>query len=163
MPHRDEEPIEPHEIHRERLMQHAKEQLELGDRAQASEKMWGAFSHALKVIADDRHWEYQKHAQARHILLALVEESGDHTLYANGKVANDLHENYYQDLMDLEEIEIARPSVERGLEQLHEIHQQYQNDPEYRRRADALVPPNSRYLIRQRRWEPITAEPPGSE
>ena len=163
MPHRDEEPIEPHEIHSERLMEHAKEQLELGDRAQASEKMWGAFSHALKVIADDRHWEYQKHAHAWAIVKALVEESDDNNLLADANTADKLHENYYQDLLDPPEIARSHWLVERGIAKLREIHQQYQTDPEYRRRADALVPPNSRYLIRQRRWEPIVPNRPGGE
>ena len=163
MPHRDKEPIETHETHSERLRQHARQQLALGDRAQASEKMWGAFSHALKVVADDRHWEYQKHAQAWGIVRALVEESDDNDLLAEANTADKLHENYYQDLLDPQEIARSHWLVERGIARLHEIHQRYQTDPEYRRRADALVPPNSRYLIRQRRWEPLPANNPPAE
>lgn len=168
MPHRAEEPLETHETHSERLRQHARQQLALGDRAQASEKMWGAFSHALTMVADDRHWEYQNHAQAWHIVEALVAESGDIDLLNDANSANTLHENYYQDLLNPPAIAGFHEIVERGIAKLHEIHQRYQTDPEYRRRADALVPPNSRYLVRQRRWEPIPAnnlpaEPPGGE
>ena len=162
MPHRAEEPIETHETHSQRLLQHARQQLALGDRAQASEKMWGAFAHALTVVADDRHWEYKNHAQAWPIVEALVAESGDIDLLSEANDANTLHENYYQDLLNPPAIAGFHKIVERGIAKLHEIHQQYQNDPEYRRRADALVPPNSRYLVRARRWEPITTEPPAA-
>ena len=160
MPHRDEEPIEPHEIHSERLMEHAIQQLELGDRAQASEKMWGAFSHALKVVADDRHWEYRKHAQAKPIVEALVEESDDDELLTEANIAGRLHENYYQDLLKPSTIAGFQVIVERAIGRLKEIHRQYETDPEYRRRADALTPPNSRYLVRRRRWEPIVPNRP---
>ena len=140
-------------------MEHAREQLELGDRAQASEKMWGAFSHALTVVADARHWEYKNHAQARPIVMALVEESDDNDLLADAITANELHENYYQDLLDPPEIERSHRLVEQAIGKLNAIHQRYQTDPEYRRRADALTPPNSRYLIRARRWAPLPAQP----
>ena len=163
MPHRANEPIETHEVHSERLRQHARQQLALGDRAQASEKMWGAFSHALAMVADARHWEYQSHAQAWHIVEALVEETGDIDLLSEANAAETLHENRHQDDLELPTIARFHKIVERGIAKLHEIHQQYQNDPEYRRRADALVPPNSRYLIRQRRWEPLPVDTPADE
>ena len=38
------QPIESHEVHSKRLMAHAWEQLEAGDRLQASEKAWGAIA-----------------------------------------------------------------------------------------------------------------------
>ena len=168
MPHRDKEPLETHETHSERLRQHARQQLALGDRAQASEKMWGAFSHALTMVADARHWEYKNHAQAWHIVEALVAESGDIDLLSEANAAETLHENRHQDDLELPTIARFHKIVERGIGKLHALQQRYESDPEYRRRADALVPPNSRYLVRQRRWEPLpadnpAAEPPGSE
>ena len=47
-------PIETHQIHSERLMRHAEEQLAKGDRLQASEKAWGVAAHRLKEFADQR-------------------------------------------------------------------------------------------------------------
>ena len=49
-------PIEPHEIHRDRLLTHAREMLEADDRVQASENIWGALSHAVSDIAKRREW-----------------------------------------------------------------------------------------------------------
>ncbi len=49
-------PIEPHEIHRDRLLAHAREMLEEDDRARASEKIWGALSHAVSDVAKRREW-----------------------------------------------------------------------------------------------------------
>ena len=159
-PHRAGEPIETPS---ERLLRHARAQLELGRRTQASAKLWDAFSHALAGVADARHWEYQNHAQAWPIVEALVEESGDIDLLGEANAAETMHENRHQDDLELRAIARFHKIVERGIAKLHEIHQQYQTDPEYRRRADALVPPNSRYLVRARRWEPIPTEPPGGE
>ena len=45
-----ERPIESHLVHSRRLLAHAEEWLEKGDRLQASEKAWGAVAHYFKVI-----------------------------------------------------------------------------------------------------------------
>ena len=55
-------PIEDHAVHSDRLIRHAWEQLEQGDRLQASEKAWGAVAHALKDIAARRGWRNRAHA-----------------------------------------------------------------------------------------------------
>ena len=65
-------PIEPHNTHSERLMRHAFEQLEKGDRIQASEKAWGAVAHKIKVIAGEREGLiYDEHAHAKVIIHRL--------------------------------------------------------------------------------------------
>ena len=76
MAHRSARPRRPHAQHSATLMQHAKEELEKGDLLQAAEKTWGAFSHGVKVVANERHWEYRNHGQINAIVDALVEESG---------------------------------------------------------------------------------------
>ena len=54
-------PLESHETHSRRLFRHAQEQLEKGDRLQASEKAWGAVAHRVKLIADRMGWTYDTH------------------------------------------------------------------------------------------------------
>ena len=141
-------------------MAHAVAMLEQEDRPQASEKAWGAFAHQLQIICDQRHWEYVNHAQMWYIIMALVNENERAdvaTLQADATVANRLHENYYRDELELEEIEESHIAVRRAIATLQQIAQRYASDPAYRARADALRPPNSRYVLRARQWQPLTA------
>ena len=161
--HKTRGPITGHETHCETLMAHAVEMLEQGDHAQASEKAWGAFAHQVHIICDQRHWEYVNHAQMWRIIIALIEESAPAdtaTLQADAGEANRLHENYYRDVMELDEIGQAHIAVRRAIATLQQIAQRYAADPAYRARADALRPPNSRYVLRARQWQPITAAEP---
>ena len=155
MAHQTTNPRRPHKEHSVRLMAQAKQELAAGDDLQAAEKAWGAFSHALKALADERHWEYSDHVQVRPIVNALVAESNDPQLRYEAGIAHHLHTNYYRDSYTLEEIARDHIDVESGLRKLEEISRRYRDDAEYRRRADALRPPNSRYDRRQGRWERI--------
>ena len=157
--HKAQPPITGHETHCETLMAHAVEMLEQEDRAQASEKAWGAFAHQVHIICDQRHWEYVNHAQMWYIIVALVDENEWEdvaTLHADATEANRLHENYYRDVMELREIGLAHIAVRRGIATMQQIAQRYADSPEYRAQADALCPPNSRYVLRARQWQPIT-------
>lgn len=64
-------PLEDHAVHSERLIRHAWEQLEQGDRLQASEKAWGATAHALKAIAARRGWRNRAHTHNEVIAVHL--------------------------------------------------------------------------------------------
>ena len=155
MAHQTTNPRRPHKEHSVRLMAQAKQELAAGDDLQAAEKAWGAFSHALKALADERHWEYNDHVQVRPIVNALVAESNDPQLRYEAGIAHHLHTNYYRDSYTLEEIARDHIDVESGLSKLAEISRRYRDDAEYRRRADGLRPPNSRFDTRRRRWERI--------
>ena len=138
------------------LMQGAKEELGKGDHLQAAEKAWGAFVHSVKDIASQRHWEYLDHSQLNPIIRALINESGETRLVNESRIAQQLHRNYYNDEDELEDIAAMQQDVESALARLREISRRYGTDQAYRRRADALRPPNSRYNLRRHRWERIT-------
>ena len=44
-----------------RMIIHAREELEAGNRLQAGEKAWGAVVQPLKAIAEQRGWPHQSH------------------------------------------------------------------------------------------------------
>ena len=160
--HKTRGPITGHETHCETLMAHAVEMLEQGDHAQASEKAWGAFAHQIHIICDQRHWEYVNHAQMWYIIVALQNESapGDaDNLYIDATMTDKLHRNYYRDEMELYEIAQGHIAAKRAIATLQQIAQRYASDPAYRAQADALCPPNSRYVLQARQWQPITAAP----
>ena len=98
-------PIESHETHSRRLLEHAEEQLLKGDRLQASEKAWGAVAHRLKAIAERRGWRYGSHADVNRVVGRLAREMREPRLNTLVSVAHSLHQNYYEDAMPEELIQ----------------------------------------------------------
>ena len=156
MAHRTAKPNRPHAERSATLMQHTKEELQKGDHLQAAEKTWGAFAHAVKDVANQRHWEYRNHGQINAIVEALADESGETQLFDASGLAQHLHRNYYDDEYSLRTISAMQQTVEAGLARLREISRRYRTDPAYRERADTLRPPNSRYNLNRHQWERIT-------
>ena len=104
-------PIESHEVHSQRLLRHARIELEKGDRLQTSEKAWGAVAHAIKAVAAHRGWKYDTHSDATRVIVRLIPELGDRVYLLYG-VANYLHKNYYIDAMPLEDLRYDLAYVE---------------------------------------------------
>ena len=93
-----QQPIESHDVHSRRLIRHAEEMLEAGDRLQASEKAWGAVAHRLKVVADSRGWKYETHADAFVVARNLAIEQDNPRIGELFSIAHGLHINYYGDI-----------------------------------------------------------------
>ena len=117
----EQRPIESHEVHSQRLMQHAWEQLDRGDRLQASEKAWGTVAHRLKVIANERGWRYVTHSNAFDIATRLAQEVGDPRLRILFSVANGLHRNNYVDAIPLHELRVEIEMAQELLEMLEQV------------------------------------------
>ena len=58
-------------------MRQAYQELEKGDRLQASEKAWGAVAHRLKVVADSRSLPYENHLQSYAVQQAIQQDAPD--------------------------------------------------------------------------------------
>ena len=114
-------PIESHDIHSERLMEHAERQLAEGDRLQASEKAWGAVAHQLKVVADQRGWEYSKHQHVYGVVKRLAQELRDPDLMRDFIVADGLHKNFYVDLKPQDHLAIELERMRHLLDKLQSI------------------------------------------
>ena len=107
-----ENPQEPHSVHSARLLDHAGAALADGDRLQASEKIWGAVSHALREVASKRRWPISVNADARDVARYIAQETGDSELAALGG-AELYHYNFYKDAMDVEDIKDGLATAER--------------------------------------------------
>ena len=116
-----QQPIESYSVHSERLIRHAWRELENGDRLQASEKAWGAVAHRLKAIAAIRGWRYETHSQAFGIMDRIEAELGEPEIDQIFRTANDLHKNYYNDTMTLQDIRVSIASIERLLDILRQV------------------------------------------
>ena len=74
---------------------HAREQLALGHRLQASEKVWGAAVHALKSVAMQRGWRHGHHSFVFAIAEQLREEYDRPAFASKLRTADSMHGNFY--------------------------------------------------------------------
>lgn len=79
-------------------------EIESGDLLQGSEKLWGAAAHAVKAAAEQRGWKHNGHAYLHKVVGDLDLETGDTQLMDAFRGANRLHVNFYENAMDLDEI-----------------------------------------------------------
>ena len=84
-----------------------------GDDLQASEKLWGAASHAVKAIAIQRHWPHGTHRAIVEAVKSLAEEQGDETLRWQFGLAEKFHANFYTGFMEDFTIAYDRTVVDR--------------------------------------------------
>ena len=84
---------------------------EQGDFVQTSEKLWGATSHAAKVLCIRRRWRHSKYGRIREAISRLAQETGDESIMDGYLIAYSHHLNFYTDAMEAEEIDPARPRI----------------------------------------------------
>ena len=78
--------------------------LRVGDRVQASEKGWGAVAEAIKSIAEERGWNHNSQRLLNDVAFQLSEEWTRPDVRRLFIVAKDLHINFYEDNMGLDDI-----------------------------------------------------------
>ena len=89
-----------------------------GDLIQASEKLWGAAAHAIKVHCIHRAWRHGKYSHLKRAMQRTTEETGDDSWKDGFKVAYELHLNFYNDDMEVAVFETNRLIVRRLVENL---------------------------------------------
>jgi hypothetical protein len=93
-------------------------EFEAGDILQGSEKLWGAFSHAITAIAKERGWQYGSHRLTLEAGKRLVMELNDLSIAAAVSEANVFHKNFYNNFMEDYEIEVGRSVVRAFVERI---------------------------------------------
>ena len=89
-----------------------------GDRLQASEKLWGAASHALIAVAQQRDWPHGSHRALKRAVQLLADETGDAALDDGFAVAEKFHANFYHDFMEDFELDADRPKISNFVKRL---------------------------------------------
>jgi uncharacterized protein (UPF0332 family) len=89
-----------------------------GDALQASEKLWGAASHAMIAVAQQRGWPFGRHQHLGINVRRLYEESGDAVLPIGFKAAEMFHANFYHDFMEDFQVEENRPLVREFVDRM---------------------------------------------
>ena len=82
-----------------------------GDRLQASEKLWGAATHALMAVAQRRGWPHGSHYALKEAAERLTDETNDALIEYGFTVAEKFHRNFYHDYMADFELDSDRPKA----------------------------------------------------
>ena len=101
-----------------KFLKAADREFDAGDHLQASEKLWGAASHALIAVAQQRNWPHGSHRALKKAARLLVDETGDMALLAGFAFAEKFHANFYHDFMEDFELDVDRPTVNNFVERL---------------------------------------------
>ena len=102
-----------------------------GDVLQGSENLWGAASHAIMALAQQRGWDFGSHRAMIRAVNRISQEQSDRALRLEFNVAEQFHSNYYHSFMEEFQIEnnrlTVRGFVERILALIDEMPEQSTN------------------------------------
>ena len=113
--------LRPEENHTEvsRLfIEDAERYLGQGDLLQASEKAWGAAARKVKAIAEDRGWEHKRHGHLFAVIGNIVADTGQTDLRRLFREANNLHINFYEGWLTVQDVSESLEAVKELLELL---------------------------------------------
>ena len=89
----------------------ADRELAAGEVLQGSEKLWGAASHAIMAVAQQRGWPFGSHRMLKLAADRLAAEHDDPALRSGFVAAQQFHANFYHDFMEHDDLERTRPVV----------------------------------------------------
>ena len=96
----------------------ADREFEARDHLQASEKLWGAASHALIAVAQQRNMPHGSHRALKQAAQLLGDETGDMALLGGFAAAEKFRGNFIYDFMEDFELDVDRPTVNNFVEKL---------------------------------------------
>ncbi len=100
-----ETPSQKHTRIAVRFLASAETYLVKGDNIQASEKLWGATAHAIKVYCIGRGWRHGRYAHLLRAMQRLGSETQDNFWFDGFKVAYRNHLNFYTDEKNAADVE----------------------------------------------------------
>jgi hypothetical protein len=116
-----EELVEHYQTLSEKYLAEAKQLLSKGDLVQSSEKLWGATSLSVKMVAAKRGLKLEKHGSLWDFISKLSTEREDEDLITSFHIANSLHRNFYENQMNREALEIAAGEIDKLIAKLKGI------------------------------------------
>lgn len=90
-------------------LRQAQIELDQGDTAQASEKIYGALTNAVKACAELRGWNHYNHYRIELAITELIEENNQPQLGFAFAAAGQMHSNFFEDEL---EPTIVRSNIE---------------------------------------------------
>ena len=89
-----------------------------GDELQGSEKMWGAASHAIMAVAQQRRSPYGNHRAMLNVARRVADELDDDGLRAGLVAAQHFHANFYHGFLEPEDMEPNADLVRRFVDRM---------------------------------------------
>ena len=93
------------------FLEAADQEFASGDHLQGSEKLWGAASHAVMAVAQQRGLPFGSHSALKEVVQRLAEDSGDRALISEFIAAEKFHANFYHDFMEGYQMAADRPVI----------------------------------------------------
>ena len=87
------------------FLEDAAREFAAGDELQASEKMWGAASHAIMAVAMIRGQDCGTHRKMVNVARQIADELDDYALRAGFVAARQFHANFYHGFLEDDELE----------------------------------------------------------
>lgn len=104
------------------FLRRSREYLAVGGLLQASEKGWGAAAHAATFIADLRGWTYREHGDFEaEVVSRIARETGRNEVHIWARSANELHRNFYRDVLSERSIAEYLADVENFVNLIREL------------------------------------------
>lgn len=116
-----EDMVEHYQALSEKYLAEAREFLRKGDLVQTSEKLWGATSLTLKMVAAKKGLKLEKHGSLWSFINMLSKESGNKDFVRFFAEANALHRNFYENEMEREAVETIAEDIEKLIAKLRRL------------------------------------------
>ena len=113
---------------RDRYYLNALEMMNRKEYRKASELLWGSITQAIKLIAALRNIRITKHGQFFGFLKELSRELGDEELYETFLFLRDLHENFYEEVINPKDFDIYLKKATEFNKKLEEIGRKIESD-----------------------------------
>ena len=114
-------PPDAHMAISRRFLQQAREELAKSERLQASDKIWGAASHAIAAVGKERGWLTDDYFPKQNIAAHLSEEFNNPALLDRYTIFQAHHVNFYQNDRDEGEIRRAIDHAEAFVDAIQRI------------------------------------------
>ena len=93
-------------------------EFEAGDKFQASEKLWGAATHALMAVMQEDGQVGKNHRELRGAVRRLAKERNDPFIRIGFEVAEKFHANFYHGFMEDFQVSEGREDVREFVKRL---------------------------------------------
>ncbi len=110
--------VEEHARTARSFLEAADREFAAGDVLQGSEKLWGAASHAIMAIAQQRGWRFNSHGALKDAARLLSVEYNDMSIRDQFSIAEKFHGNFYHQWMPDIQVEQDRPIVREFVERV---------------------------------------------
>ncbi len=102
----------------DKYLREADELLRKHDMPQASEKLWGAFVHAIKAVAEERGRTLGMHRSIAQFVLILEKEAPELGLHDAFRHAEGLHANFFEDHLPDQSVRVSAAVVRSSIGKL---------------------------------------------